>query len=138
MWLRPALIDTPLWDKDLEGRIERYRGSRIFYEANRKKLEHEAAEAKKRWCAAGDSGRSHSSGRDCTESQARYLVTNHPVQHRMVKILPDTLLDTAGHQGILVYEDVFSLYWIWTCSEGAFCSGRGHEECAVSHPQRSD
>ena len=90
--VEPALIDTPLWDKDLEGRIERYRGS-IFYEANRKKLEHEAAEAKTRGVQPEIVAEAIHQAVTAPNPKPRYLVTNHPVQHRMVKILPDTLLD---------------------------------------------
>ena len=77
--IEPALINTPLWDRDIEGRIEQYRGS-MFYEANRKKLEHEAAEAIYQALII-------------PKPKPRYLVTNHPVQHRLVRFLPDALLD---------------------------------------------
>jgi NAD(P)-dependent dehydrogenase (short-subunit alcohol dehydrogenase family) len=33
--IQPALINTPLWDRDSEGRIQQYKES-IFYEANRR------------------------------------------------------------------------------------------------------
>jgi len=90
--VEPALIDTPLWDKDIEGRIERYRGS-IFYEANRKKLEQEAAEAKTRGVQPEIVAEAIHQAVTAPNPKPRYLVTNHPVQHRLVKILPDTLLD---------------------------------------------
>jgi hypothetical protein len=32
---------------------------------------------------------------EAKDPKTRYLVTNHPVLHRLVKILPDKLLDKA-------------------------------------------
>lgn len=90
--VEPALIDTPLWDRDIEGRIERYRGS-IFYEANRKKLEHEAAEAKTHGVQPEVVAEVIYQALTVPNPKPRYLVTNHPVQHRLAKILPDVLLD---------------------------------------------
>lgn len=90
--VQPALIDTPLWDRDIEGRIERYRGS-IFYEANRKKLEHEAAEAKTRGIRPDVVAKAVYHALTSPNPKPRYLVTNHPVQHRLARFLPDALLD---------------------------------------------
>jgi NAD(P)-dependent dehydrogenase (short-subunit alcohol dehydrogenase family) len=90
--VEPALINTPLWDRDLEGRIEQYRGS-MFYEANRKKLEHEAAEAKTRGVQPGVVAEAIYQALTAPNPKPRYLVTNHPVLHRLAKILPDALLD---------------------------------------------
>jgi NAD(P)-dependent dehydrogenase (short-subunit alcohol dehydrogenase family) len=90
--VEPALIDTPLWDRDLEGRIERYHGS-IFYEANRKKLEHEAAEAKMHGVQPEVVAEAIYQALTVPNPKPRYLVTNHPVEHRLVRFLPDTLLD---------------------------------------------
>lgn len=90
--VQPALINTPLWNRDIEGRIERYRGS-IFYEANRKKLEHEAAEAKTNGVQPEVVAESIYHALTASNPKPRYLVTNHPVQHRLVRFLPDALLD---------------------------------------------
>jgi NAD(P)-dependent dehydrogenase (short-subunit alcohol dehydrogenase family) len=90
--VQPALIDTPLWDRDIEGRIERYRGS-IFYEANRKKLEHEAAEAKTNGVQPEVVAEAIYQVLTIPNPKPRYLVTNHPVQHRLARFLPDALLD---------------------------------------------
>jgi len=90
--VEPALIDTPLWDKDIEGRIERYRGS-IFYEANRKKLEHEAAEAKTRGVQPQIVAEAIYQALTVPNPKSRYLVTNHPFQHRLARFLPDAFLD---------------------------------------------
>jgi NAD(P)-dependent dehydrogenase (short-subunit alcohol dehydrogenase family) len=90
--VEPALIDTPLWDKDIEGRIERYRGS-IFYEANRKKLEHEAAEAKTRGVKPEVVAEAIYQALTAPNPKPRYLVTNHPFQHRLARFLPDAFLD---------------------------------------------
>ena len=90
--IEPALINTPLWDRDIEGRIEQYRGS-MFYEANRKKLEHEAAEAKAHGVQPEVVAEAIYQALTLPNPKPRYLVTNHPVQHRLVRFLPDTLLD---------------------------------------------
>jgi hypothetical protein len=90
--VEPALIDTPLWDKDIKGRIDRYRGS-IFYEANRKKLEHEAAEAKMHGVKPEVVAEAIYQALTVPNPKPRYLVTDHPVQHRLARFLPDTLLD---------------------------------------------
>ncbi|MGO9144847.1 MAG: SDR family oxidoreductase [Desulfomonilia bacterium] len=90
--VEPALINTPLWDRDLNGRIEQYRGS-IFYEANRKKLEHEMAEAKAHGVKPEVVAEAIYQALTAPSPKTRYLVTNHPVQHRLVKFLPDTVLD---------------------------------------------
>jgi hypothetical protein len=90
--VEPALINTPLWDRDLNGRIEQYRGS-IFYEANRKKLEHEMAEAKAHGVKPEVVAEAIYQALTAPNPKPRYLVTNHPVQHRLVKFLPDTVLD---------------------------------------------
>jgi len=90
--VEPALINTPLWDRDLEGSIEQYRGS-MFYEANRKKLEHEAAEAKTRGVQPGVVAEAIYQALTAPNPKPRYLVTNHPLLHRLAKILPDALLD---------------------------------------------
>lgn len=90
--VQPALINTPLWDKDIEGRIERYRGS-VFYEANRKKLEHETAEAKTHGVKPEVVAEAIYQALTEAKPKPRYLVTNHPIQHRLVRFLPDTLLD---------------------------------------------
>lgn len=90
--IEPALINTPLWDRDIEGRIEQYRGS-MFYEANRKKLEHEAAEAKAHGVQPEVVAEAIYQSLTLPNPKPRYLVTNHPIQHRLVRFLPDTLLD---------------------------------------------
>jgi len=90
--VEPALINTPLWDKDSEGRIEQYRNT-IFYEANRRKLEHETAEAKARGVHPDEVVKTIHRALTEKDPKTRYLVTNHPVLHRLVKILPDKILD---------------------------------------------
>ena len=90
--IEPALINTPLWDRDIEGRIEQYRGS-MFYRANRKKLEHEAAEAKTHGVQPEVVAKAIYQALTLPNPKPRYLVTNHPIQHRLVRFLPDTLLD---------------------------------------------
>lgn len=90
--VEPALINTPLWDKDPAGRIEQYRDT-IFYEANRRKLEHETAEAKAHGVHPDEVAKTIYRSLMEKNPKTRYLVTNHPVQHRLVKILPDKLLD---------------------------------------------
>jgi hypothetical protein len=90
--VEPALINTPLWDRDLAGRIEQYRGS-MFYEANRKKLEHEAAEAKAHGVQAEVVAQTVYRALISPYPKPRYLVSNHPVLHRLVRFLPDRVLD---------------------------------------------
>jgi NAD(P)-dependent dehydrogenase (short-subunit alcohol dehydrogenase family) len=90
--IEPALINTPLWDRDIEGRIEQYRGS-MFYEANRKKLEHEAADAKEHGVQPDVVAEVVCKALTSKNPKPRYLVTNHAVHHRLVRFLPDTLLD---------------------------------------------
>jgi NAD(P)-dependent dehydrogenase (short-subunit alcohol dehydrogenase family) len=90
--IEPALINTPLWDRDLEGRIEQYRGT-IFYEANRKKLEHEAAEAKANGLKPEAVAETVYLTLTARNPKPRYLVSNSPGLHRLVRFMPDTLLD---------------------------------------------
>ena len=90
--IEPALINTPMWDRDIEGRIEQYCGS-MFYEANRKKLEHEAAEAKAHGVQPEVVAEAIYQALTLPNPKPRYLVTNHPVQHRLARFLPDALLD---------------------------------------------
>jgi short-subunit dehydrogenase len=90
--IEPALINTSLWEKDLDGRVEQYRDT-IFYEANRNKLEHEAAEAKARGVNPEVVAEAVYRALTKKNPKLRYLVTNHPILHRLVKILPDRILD---------------------------------------------
>jgi NAD(P)-dependent dehydrogenase (short-subunit alcohol dehydrogenase family) len=90
--VEPALVNTPLWDKDFEGRVEQYRGS-IFYEANRKKLVHEAAEAKAGGVRPDTVAEAVYQALTNKNPKPRYLVTNHPLLHRLAKFFPDKLLD---------------------------------------------
>ncbi|MBI5843633.1 MAG: SDR family oxidoreductase [Deltaproteobacteria bacterium] len=90
--IEPALINTPLWDKDPEGRISKYQGS-IFYEANRKKLAAEAEEAKRNGVRPRVVANAVVRALKSPNPKPRYLVTNHPVKHRLVKFLPDVLTD---------------------------------------------
>jgi len=90
--IEPALINTPIWNKDLDGRIEKYRGT-IFFAANRKKLEHEAHEAKQSGIQPEVVADAIFQALTVQHPKPRYLVTNHPVLHRVVKFLPDTLVD---------------------------------------------
>ena len=90
--IEPALINTPLWERDLDGRLNQYRGS-MFYEANRKKLEHEATEAKEHGVQPEAVAEAIYKALTIPKPKPRYLVTNHPVQHRLVRFLPDALLD---------------------------------------------
>ncbi|MRR06352.1 MAG: SDR family oxidoreductase [Deltaproteobacteria bacterium] len=92
MVVEPALINTPLWDRDLEGRIEQYRGG-LFYEANRKKLEHEAADAKANGVQPEVVAQAIYQALISPNPKPRDLVTNHPVLHRLVRYLPDRVLD---------------------------------------------
>lgn len=101
--IEPALINTPLWDKDPEGRISKYQGS-IFYEANRKKLVHEAEEAKRNGVRPRVVADAVVRALSARNPKPRYLVTNHPLKHRLVKFLPDCLTDrlmTGQIQGLL-------------------------------------
>lgn len=90
--IEPGLINTPLWDKDPEGRISKYQGS-IFYEANRKKLIEEAEDAKQNGVQPQVVARAVVRALTTPNPKPRYLVTNHPVLHRLAKFLPDTLMD---------------------------------------------
>lgn len=97
--VEPALVNTPLWDKDVEGRIELYRDS-IFYEANRKKLMHEAAEAKVRGVRPDVVAETVYQTLTNNNPKPRYLVSNHPLLHRLVKFFPDKLLDRMLTKGL--------------------------------------
>jgi NAD(P)-dependent dehydrogenase (short-subunit alcohol dehydrogenase family) len=90
--IEPALINTPIWDRDIEGRIEQYRGT-IFYEANRKKLEHEAAEAKANGLKPEAVAETVYLALTAPNPKPRYLVSNSPGLHRLVRFMPDALLD---------------------------------------------
>ncbi len=90
--IEPALINTPLWDRDIEGRIEQYRGT-VFYEANKRKLEHETAEAKANGLKPEAVAEAVYRALSISNPKPRYLVSNNPVQHRLARFLPDALLD---------------------------------------------
>jgi short-subunit dehydrogenase len=100
--IEPALINTSIWDKDLDGRIEKYRNT-IFYEANRKKLEQEAREAKQNGVQPEVVAEAIFKALTAPNPKSRYLVTNHRVLHRLVKFLPDSFVDrllTKDIQGL--------------------------------------
>jgi NAD(P)-dependent dehydrogenase (short-subunit alcohol dehydrogenase family) len=90
--IEPALINTPLWNGDLEGRIEQYRGT-VFYEANRRKLEHETAEAKAHGIRPEMVADAVCRALTVPKPKTRYLVSNQPVLHGLLRFFPDTLLD---------------------------------------------
>ncbi len=90
--IEPALINTPLWDRDIDGRVEQYRGT-IFYEANKKKLEHEAAEAKVNGLKPEAVAEAVYQALTAPNPKPRYLVSNSPGMHRLVRFIPDVLLD---------------------------------------------
>ncbi len=90
--IEPALINTPLWNGDLEGRIEQYRGS-VFYEANRRKLEHETAEAKDHGIRPEKVADAVYQALTVPKPKTRYLVSNQPILHGLLRFFPDTLLD---------------------------------------------
>ncbi|HEY9160409.1 MAG TPA: SDR family oxidoreductase [Desulfomonilia bacterium] len=90
--MEPALINTPLWDKDSEGRFEQYRDT-IFYEVNRRKIEHETSEAKAHGVDPDVVAEAVYMALTMPNPKTRYLVSNNPVLHRLVRFLPDALLD---------------------------------------------
>jgi NAD(P)-dependent dehydrogenase (short-subunit alcohol dehydrogenase family) len=90
--IEPALINTPLWDGDLAGRIEQYRGT-VFYEANRRKLEHETAEAKAHGIRPEMVADAVCRALTVPKPKTRYLVSNQPILHGLLRLFPDTLLD---------------------------------------------
>ncbi|PKL38212.1 MAG: hypothetical protein CVV44_13685 [Spirochaetae bacterium HGW-Spirochaetae-1] len=93
--IQPGLIKTPLWDKDIDNRVEQFSGS-IFYDANRKKIEHEIHTANEKGIAPERVALKIYEALSAENPKPRYLVTENQFQYRIVKLLKlisDTLLD---------------------------------------------
>jgi len=93
--IQPGLIKTALWDKDSNERVDRFKGS-IFYEANRKKIEHEIHTAVEKGIEPDMVAVKVYEALEAAKPKPRYLVTENQLQYRMVKLLKllsDSLLD---------------------------------------------
>lgn len=91
----PGLIKTPLWVKDHDVRIERFKGS-IFFEANRKKLEHEISMANEKGIEPSVVAKTVIESLNVVKPKTRYLVTENQMQYRLVKLIKlvsDDMLD---------------------------------------------
>lgn len=98
--IEPGLIKTPLWVKDRDERIERFKGS-IFYEANRKKLEHEISMAHEKGIEPSEVARVVLEAINAAKPKTRYLITENQLQYKLVKlikIISDTMLDSIIHK----------------------------------------
>ena len=84
--VEPGLIKTPLWRKEHHERIEQYKES-IFYEANRKKLEHEIGAAGEKGIEPIDVARVVERSLLAANPKTRYLVTENQIQYRFVQLL---------------------------------------------------
>lgn len=93
--VEPGLIKTPLWEKDTDERIKQFKGS-IFYEANKKKIEHEIKTANEKGIEPMDVAQCVCNALFADKPKPRYLVTENQMQYKIVKLiklLSDTLLD---------------------------------------------
>jgi len=98
--IEPGLIKTPLWGKDRAERIERFKGS-IFYEANRKKLEHEISMTNEKGIEPSAVARVVLEAISSAKPKTRYLITENQLQYKLVKlikIISDTALDSIIHK----------------------------------------
>ncbi|OGR27996.1 MAG: hypothetical protein A2277_06980 [Desulfobacterales bacterium RIFOXYA12_FULL_46_15] len=93
--IEPGLIKTPLWGKDHDERIERFKGS-VFYEANRNKLEHEINMANEKGIDPLSVAKVVVESLNSVHPKTRYLITENQIQYRIVKLIKlisDTMLD---------------------------------------------
>jgi NAD(P)-dependent dehydrogenase (short-subunit alcohol dehydrogenase family) len=93
--VEPGLIKTPLWNKDIDERIDQFQKS-IFYEANRKKIEHEIRSANEKGIEPEGVARAVHKAIASAKPKTRYLVTENQLQYRVVqfiKLFSDTTLD---------------------------------------------
>jgi NAD(P)-dependent dehydrogenase (short-subunit alcohol dehydrogenase family) len=93
--VEPGLIKTPLWQKDTDERIRQYKGS-IFYEENKKKIEHEIKSANEKGIGPEKVAQKVHEALASNKSKTRYLVTENQLQYRIVqliKLFSDSILD---------------------------------------------
>ncbi|TAL33158.1 MAG: SDR family oxidoreductase [Spirochaetes bacterium] len=98
--IEPGLIKTPLWGKDHDERIAQFKGS-IFYEANRKKLEHEISMASQKGIEPLAVAKAVLESLNAAKPKARYLVTENQIQYKLIKLiklLSDGTLDNIIHK----------------------------------------
>lgn len=93
--IEPGLIKTQLWQKDTDERIKQFEGS-IFYEANKKKIEHEIHAANEKGIAPELVAFKVHEALIAEKPKTRYLITENQLQYRIVqllKLISDSLLD---------------------------------------------
>jgi NAD(P)-dependent dehydrogenase (short-subunit alcohol dehydrogenase family) len=93
--VEPGLIKTPLWQKDTDERIKQFRGS-MFFEANKKKIEHEIIAAKEKGIGPEEVARKVYEALASSKPRTRYLVTENQLQYRviqLIKLFSDSMLD---------------------------------------------
>jgi NAD(P)-dependent dehydrogenase (short-subunit alcohol dehydrogenase family) len=93
--IEPGLIKTPLWQKDTDERIKQFEGS-IFYDANKKKIEHEIIAAKEKGIGPEEVAAKVFEAITSEKPRTRYLVTENQLQYRFVQLLKlfsDSVLD---------------------------------------------
>lgn len=94
--VEPGLIKTPLWQKDTDERIRQFKGS-IFFEANKKKIEHEIKSANEKGISPEKVARKVHEALASEKPRTRYLVTENQLQYRfvqLIKLFSDSVLDT--------------------------------------------
>lgn len=98
--IQPGLIKTPLWGRDHDERIEQFKNS-IFYEANRKKLEHEIGMAEEKGIEPSAVAKTVLESLNAAMPKTRYLVTEKQTQYKLVKLIKlasDGILDAIIHK----------------------------------------
>lgn len=93
--IEPGLIKTPLWQKDTDERIGQFKGS-IFYEANKKKIEHEIRLANEKGIVPEKVAQKVLDALASNKPKTRYLVTENQLQYRVIQLLrlfSDSTLD---------------------------------------------
>ena len=93
--IEPGLIKTPLWIKDTNERIDQFKGS-FFYEANKKKIEHEIKLANEKGIVPEKVAQKVHEALASIKPKTRYLVTENQFQYRVIQLLrlfSDSTLD---------------------------------------------
>ncbi|MBP7736117.1 MAG: SDR family oxidoreductase [Spirochaetes bacterium] len=94
--IEPGLIKTPLWQKDTDERIKQFEGS-VFYDANKKKIEHEIIAAKEKGIGPEEVAVKVFEAITSEKPRTRYLVTENQLQYRFIQLLKlfsDSALDS--------------------------------------------
>lgn len=90
--IEPGMVNTPLWSKDFEGRVDLFRGS-VFYEANRTKLLSQTKEGTEKGLDPVEVAEAVHEALTVEKPNARYLIDANPDMINVARDLPDEQLD---------------------------------------------